>query len=132
MHEIWEKWTPREVENSSEIFSLETLQYDQDGLDLILTSDDLTTKLIAHFDEHLCFRVIDEGDFLRTQNQIKTISGWTFFKVKQSSFLRWFHEESYNIRKSDDIIHYAFVTPDDIVDILSLAPPKVMLGDEKS
>ncbi len=42
-----------------------------------------------------------------------------------SRYLEWFHEETYGIHKkqAQEIIHYAFVTPNDVVDVLAEYSP---------
>jgi hypothetical protein len=50
---------------------------------------------------------------------------WTFFKVKNSSYLQWLSEESYTISDSISFTHYALVATESILDIVSGFDPKV-------
>ncbi len=124
--QIFEKWEPFP---DLPQMSLEGLYDDQEGFRLFLTGYYVETKILRiTFEAELVYRNIDEGDLLKTIHEVKGFPiKWSFFTVKNSEYLKWFHEQSYDIRVSDKITHYAIYTPDDCLDILSLSayPPKV-------
>lgn len=47
------------------------------------------------------------------------------YKVQNSDFLSWFHNESYDSYNDRNIVHYAFFCQDEIIDILSEFEPAV-------
>ncbi|AMG68802.2 hypothetical protein U2T78_000185 [Providencia stuartii] len=68
------------------------------------------------------FRVTDEGDLLKMLDHFNGQMTTGVYKVKNSSYLEWFHEQSENIH--DDIIeHYLIVTLDEVVEVLAAVEP---------
>jgi len=45
--------------------------------------------------------------------------------LENSRSLEWFHKESYEIRKDDNPLHYAIITPNNCIDVISSSLPKV-------
>jgi len=72
------------------------------------------------------FRVTDEGDLLKMQDDLegKMITG--VYIVEGSNYLSWFNEQSANIHDGDLINHYLIVTGDDVIDILSSVSPTII------
>jgi len=48
---------------------------------------------------------------------------WTFFKVIDSSYLQWLAEQSYGILEPQQYIHFSWITPQTIIDVISLEEP---------
>lgn len=106
---IWEKWELSD--RCIGKFYLEEILDNKDALKIVLTSESSAHKITLLFHKVFCLRVMDEGDMLRTLSEVKMLPNWIFYIVKQSSFLNWFHEESYHIRERNNINHYVIATP---------------------
>lgn len=122
--QIFKKWEPMSC-LPNEMY-LEGLHDDYEGFRLLLKgSGDKGKILRIAFDPSLVYRNIDEGDFLKMANDGEGLMKWCLFTVENSTYEKWFHEQSYNIRESENIVHYAIYTPNDCIDVLSAYPPKV-------
>ena len=64
-------------------------------------------------------------NFLDEKYGTEFYAHWGLFEVTDSAYLEWFNQESYNIYKCCDIKHYVFITPNDIIDILSTYEPTI-------
>ncbi|MEP3279147.1 MAG: hypothetical protein ABJN26_25375 [Stappiaceae bacterium] len=104
---------------------LHSLLDDTDGLHLVFVRSDEQKTIKISFDTYLSFRNADEGDRLKFLNEVEGLEKWPLYIVENSEFLKWFHEQTYNIHQAVDIKHYAFITPDDIVEILARDAPVI-------
>lgn len=52
---------------------------------------------------------------------------WTFFKVSNSSYAHWLSEQSSGINDIKSLVHFAFISMETIVDVLSIQEPTVEL-----
>nr|WP_282551282.1 hypothetical protein [Providencia stuartii] len=99
---------------------LRSIKYDRAVLSLSLIKPDEELSLI--FEWIYSFRVTDEGDLLKMLDHFNGQMTTGVYKVKNSSYLEWFHEQSENIH--DDIIeHYLIVTLDEVVEVLAAVEP---------
>lgn len=101
------------------------LIHDKDGFRLTLAVGTSASVIRISFRCPLAYRNTDEGVRLRTLAVLKPTGDSVLCVVDQSEWLRWFQEESYGIHDSQPIVHYAILTPDDWVDVLSATPPRV-------
>ncbi|WP_114194166.1 hypothetical protein [Edaphovirga cremea] len=94
-------------------------------LELVLASShaDKTKKIRVVFDWIHSFRVTDEGDLLKMQDELNGQMLTGIYKVEGSYYLTWFNEQSANIHDGDPIDHYLIVTGDDVIDVLSSVSP---------
>ncbi len=116
---IFEIWTP--VVDLSNDFTVEGLYDDYEGLRILLKCHDNDRMCRALFDGHLCYRNIDEGDFLVESEGFSA----GLFRAKKSSFLDWFKKQGDGKWENTDIIHYSFYTENDCIEVLSTVPPSV-------
>lgn len=130
MAEEWSQW--KLLKGISSKMYLEKLVNDKNGTLLMFKSkDDNDTVEVLFEDSILSLRSTDEGRRLKTINFLDKKYGtefyakWTFFKVSNSSYLEWIHQETYDMYTSYNVEHYVFLTPDDIVEILSTYEPIV-------
>jgi len=122
--QIFRKWEP--LSDLPDEMYLEGLHDDYEGFRLLLKGASGNRKMLRiSFDSSLAYRNINEGDFLKTVEDSEGLTKWCLFTVENSAYEKWFHEQSYNIHASEDIVHYAIYTPNDCVDILSAYPPQV-------
>lgn len=101
---------------------LDDFKYDLESLSLTLSKPDQSFTL--SFEWVYSFRVTGEGDLLKMQEHFDGQMTTGLYKVENSSYLKWFHEQSENIH--DDIIeHYLIVTIDDVIEVITSAEPSV-------
>jgi hypothetical protein len=96
-------------------------------LELILASGhaDKMNKIRVVFDWVHSFRVTDEGDLLKMQDDLNGQMLTGIYTVEGSHYLAWFNEQSANTHDGDDITHYLIVTGDDVIDVLSSVNPTI-------
>lgn len=75
-------------------------------------------------------RITDEGRRIRTYNENESIQkyrenfiGNPLYKVEQSEYFEWIKKESAGF--STDLEHYAIITENDLIDVLSTFPPTI-------
>ena len=130
MTEKWAKWEP--IEGIPTKMFIEKLVDDKNGTLLVFKSEDENVTIQVLFEDSiLSLRSTDEGRRLKTINLLDEKYGtdfytkWTFFKVTNSDYVEWFNQETYDMYAAYNIGHYVFLTPDDVVEILSTYEPNV-------
>jgi hypothetical protein len=100
---------------------------DEDGVLVVLLTDESDKSVRVSFNAYLAFRKMDEGDAFHTLADIKETSqlGTHLYSVADSEYLRWFHFESEAVRKSDKLTHYCLTTVESVIDVISFDPPDV-------
>ena len=100
---------------------------DEDGVLVVLLSDDIGKSVRISFNAYLAFRKMDEGDAIHTLADINETSqlGTRLYSVADSEYLRWFHFESEAIHKPQKLTHYCLTTVDSVIDVISFEPPDV-------
>lgn len=53
------------------------------------------------------------------------------FKVVKSEYLEWFGQETYNMYNDYSIVHYVFLTCNDILEVLSTYEPQITFINNK-
>jgi hypothetical protein len=80
--------------------------------------------VVIRFENVLLYTNSDEGKRLNgIENISKVQFPHGFWKVENSSLIKEFHRQSENVYESDEIIHYAFLTCDNCIDVLSWSNP---------
>lgn len=132
MQEKWVKWNAGLDEVPKKLY-LESLTDNKDGLTLVFSNENSTRFFrFIYEDSVLSYRNTDESYMLRTINHIRETYGREMFEhplfiVENSSYIEWFNLQSYDIYKNYDPKHYIFLTPNDIVEVISNYPPKIMV-----
>lgn len=122
--EKYKKWEP--VKDIPSSLLCEGLHDDYEGFRVLLKgSGDKACTFRIVFGTALAYRNIDEGDLQKTLHSIVCTEPCSLFIVENSTWLKWFQEESYGIHDDEEIIHYAIYTENDCIDILSAYPPVV-------
>lgn len=124
--EKWLVWKP--MEGIPKTLHLLDLKYTYSGLTVNLYEEDGSPTLTIHFDGDLAHRLADEGDLLKTVSEAERTNEdrWTLYTVENSLYLKWFHEQSLNIRKKDNLVHYLIATPNEIIDVIDLSSPTLI------
>lgn len=106
------------------------VQQDYDGLKLLFDDEKILIEVIFK-NELLAFRSCDEGDRWKTVDSVLSeygsdfFKGKLFFKVENSEFKEWFEKETFGVNNKSEFTHYAFVTPNDIFDVLAFGDPVI-------
>lgn len=77
------------------------------------------------FDWIHSFRVTDEGDLLKFQDELNGQMIVGIYVVEGSEYLTWFNNQSANIHDNDEIVSYLIVTSEDVIDVLSSVSPSI-------
>ena len=128
MDEKWTAWNPVEIPEGK--YELIRLEQNWDGLQLVF--DDERYKVeVTYKEKFLAFRSCDEGDRWKTvstvlaDNDGKFFKNKLLFKVENSEYKKWFQSENYAKWDESDYEHHAFVTANDIIDVLAFGEPTV-------
>lgn len=126
--EKWILWNPVSIPLGE--YELIKVLQDYDGLKLLFDDEKILIEVIFK-NELLAFRSCDEGDRWKTVDSVLSeygsdfFKGKLFFKVENSEFKEWFEKETFGINNKSEFTHYAFVTPNDIVDVLAFGDPVI-------
>jgi hypothetical protein len=119
--DYYKEWIPENEEFKN--FYLLELNDGFDGLRIILRSEVKEDKEIEiFFTNYLSYRVVDELGFL------KSSSGTSIFKLsitETSEYLDWFKEESLNVFKDYNLMHYLIYGSNKVVEIIAGASPLI-------
>ncbi|MFW5438873.1 hypothetical protein [Paenibacillus apiarius] len=133
MGENWVKWDIGLSDFPNKIY-LESLTDSKEGLILVFSNEDSDKIYKFNFEYSvLSYRNNDESYMLRTLSYIsetcgKEVLGNPLFTVERSSYIEWFNNQSFDIYKDYNPTHYAFFTPNDIVEVISNYPPTVYVN----
>ena len=130
--EAWERWSSNNL--TTDEYELKYLIQDKNGLRLVFLGLE-TEVTIVYNEQVLSFRSCDEGDRWKTVSNVLAdhdkyfFRNWLAFKVTESSYARWFASETFDSTRVDEILHLAFVTANDIIDVLSLGAPNITISN---
>ncbi|WP_214874772.1 hypothetical protein [Exiguobacterium sp. CH10] len=127
----WEKWIP--LESIPARLYKESLIDDGDSLRIIVSDETEGQKYSFLFDGLLLsYRNSDEGSRIRMLEHLDKhyahleYGNWTLFKMKKSSYLEWFAQESFERYEGmGEVEHYVFLTSNDVIEVLSADPPTI-------
>ena len=121
---MYKKWIP--IDGIPKRLFCEAIHDDYEGFRILLRGEDNSSSMLRiTFESLLAYRNIDEGNRLKTMEQATNFGSSSLYIVEDSTWIKWFNEESYGIHKSNKIIHYAIYTPNDCIDVLSEYEPKI-------
>ena len=117
------------TEGSLQNSQLEDFRYSSGTLELILSSvnDEESSKVKVLFDWVYSFRVTDEGDLLKMQEEQQGEMLTGLYLVEKSKYLEWFNEQNGNMH--DRVVHYMLSTVDDVIDILASISPSISISN---
>jgi len=104
---------------------LKSIMFNGSSLEIIFSRfTDASPEMInINFEWLHSFRVTDEGDLLKLQNELKGTLLHGVYLIEGSAYLQWFNDQSYDSHAAENISHYLFVTGNDVIDVLSSVPP---------
>jgi hypothetical protein len=119
-----QRWIP--LEEIPEKLFLEGLHDDYEGFRLLLKGSGNSKTLRISFEFVLGYRNFNESERLKTLNSIPELGkNWSLFIIKNSAFINWLIDESYNKYSEEELNHFVIATPDDVVEVISLNEPQV-------
>jgi hypothetical protein len=119
------RYTPAFQDHAPEALADLRELVDRNGtLELLLESSSNKHVRVV-FDAYLAYRKLDEGDAMLALEQLAASAkiARTFYRVEESDFIEWFSKQSHAVRDQQKLNHYAVVTHNDVVDVISLSEP---------
>ena len=129
--EEWERWNASQL--VADDYELKYLLQDRNGLKIVFAGLE-TEVTIVYREQILSFRSCDESDRWKTVSDVLAGHGkdsfrhWLAYRVTASDYASWFAHETFDSTTADEILHLAFVTANDVIDVLSLAEPDILLS----
>ncbi len=118
------KWEP--VSGIDKSLTCESLHDDYEGFRIILKGRGKGSDLLRiTFESPLAYMNINESNRLKTVNETVNISEFSLFIVENSSWVKWFNKESFDLHEMNKVIHYGMYTLEDCIDVLSDTEPFV-------
>ncbi len=128
----YQRWDPV-PRLAGKVLYCEAVHDDWEGFRVWLRPEEPSLPmLIVKFASRLLYANSDEGDRLagiRNMEEVKFPHA--FWIVAESALVDEFHRQSVGIRANDKIVHYAFLSANDCIDVLSLEHPSFSY-DEKA
>lgn len=130
-NDVFEKWTP--LEGVDQVYDVDDVKWDADGLTLTLLPDDLShERRSAHILKLTWAEVVSyqlSRETFRADWRIaEPAAAWTFHVSRDSAYLRS-HREA-NSLLPPDTLHFALVGTNWIADILATAYPTAKLEEK--
>lgn len=126
MSERYRAWRP-ELWPTLEV-DLGGLTQDCTGLRILLSPLRAIGPIVeVHFLRPRMYRNIDEGFRLRQLSEFKPEGASLVYIVDDSILLREFHDQSFGVMRSFNLIHFLVTTSNDCIDVLSEVEPVVVV-----
>ena len=121
--EKYKKWNPiKDIPDTLVLFGLHD---NYEGFRILLRERKSSGVMRIFFNSFFAYRNTDRNYLSRTMLEGKKFVKWPLFTVKNSMFLQWFHEENPDKQFNEKPIHYAIITPNNCIDVISNSLPKV-------
>ncbi len=104
---------------------VERLEDTDDGLSIHLRMLDNDSQSIVLFDSYISYRNMDESYRTKTFSEVGGFDA-SLYIVKNSSWIKWLHEESLGFYTDREITHYSIITAADCIDVLSEFEPEIL------
>lgn len=124
MKEQWNHWEP--VDNQAISYYIASITYDTPGLTILLAEENNNNKRVSIlFDAHIASYVFT--DFTHRSNKSKYAQviekDQKFFTILNSNYLQRLSIQSCGISDTRDLIHFAIVALDGIIEVASPFEP---------
>ncbi len=104
----------------------------RDGFHLMLAEPNTSGGAFrVEFQKPLALRSVNESYRLKLIEPINSQLPWPTFKVEYSTWVEWFHDQSFGIYRDWAIEHFLFLG-EHIVEVLSVVPPVITEIDSPS
>lgn len=128
MTEEWIRWEP--IDGLGYKYFIDAIFDNEDGLNIILEYKQKKVRV--------CFKN-GASSYIRTDETLRYdlicdlsrkyggifYGDWTFFKVKNSSYLTWLETQSCTISQGYQLQHFSFIADDSILDVATSGDPLV-------
>lgn len=121
MPQLYQIWTP--IQGIAAYLSIESLADDKDGLSVLLREQESNRFFKMLFKDRLMYQCRDESDLDGEAARSEGLGRGCLYIVENSELLARFQKDS--VRSYDGIMHFAFITDADCIDVLALAQPLV-------
>ena len=121
-NEIFEPWEHGLLRSRRLI--IQRISDDQDGLTIRLNLGKNEPVVRVKFDPYVAYRNTNESFRANTVTASGPFSQ-SCYVVKNSHWISWFEKESLGYYVDSEIVHYALLTCEDWVEILSEFPPSI-------
>ena len=137
MAEQWTRWEP--TQGLSAKYYIDNISNDIKEFNILLSeSKNENIKILISFDHSVdAYRSTYESfrqktlAFLDEEYGTQFYSDWTFFKVSNSTYLKWLSEQSYGITNSISPTHFVIYAMNFVLDIAATYEPKVQLIEKE-
>lgn len=133
MVEKWKKYKENIIPEAQ--YEITEILQNAGGTSVTLESE--RKKIVIKFGFVDALRACDEGRRIKTYNDVDELQnyrgnfiGSPLYLVDDSLFCKWIVEESVGFYT--DSLHYAVVTMNDIIDVLSSEPPEIIVSDNSN
>ena len=110
----------------SESLYMVRLEDSIDGFHIILKESKTDKKFKILFPPTYCYRNTNESYRLKTLSNNKDKLPDLLSIVHDSSFLKWFHDESLGVYMGDNLKHFMVFTGEEFIDVISHVEPEVL------
>jgi hypothetical protein len=102
----------------------EHVKFEASDLVVLIKLEPSPDLLELHFDAPIAFRGVGETYRLRTWNEApEAVVG--FHQVQHSEFISWLRIESGGVLDERQLHHFAILTPDDCLEVITEFPPSI-------
>jgi hypothetical protein len=137
MNEEWARWEP--VPNLVNRYYIDSVHNDSNGFTIVLSEDRIVTnKVYIRFKDWVnAYRQTDETfranliHELHEKYGAKFYSQWSFFKVRNSSYISWLSAESSTISDNFELTHFVVFDPNNVIDVVAGYEPTIEFMVEK-
>lgn len=122
MSDIWKCWEPKKkLKNKYYVDSIK----DEESFMMELSNEDETEKILLKWDGCVVSYTCSEESARSILYDKQELTKWTFFKVENSSYLKWIEEQSLGIEQRNKLTHYCIIGINSVVDIIASYEPEV-------
>lgn len=132
-NEIWHRWEPIESGLNGNYF-VDHAESGLDGFRVLLAQDKTEERVTVFFSNGvLASRFSDEGMRTNLFRQLSEDYGtefyanWSFFKVDNSSYIKWLSKECFGVIDGLEPKHFVIMGQDLIVDMVASYEPQVTI-----
>ncbi len=129
---IYKRWNPIPQLEGVPLYC-EAVHDDWEGFRIWFAAENrnLGVVLIVRFDARLLYTNSDEGSMLNNIENFNEVQfPHTFWEVEKSALVEEFQRQSGGIYTDDKITHYAFLSCNDCIDVLSISEPTFSYDSE--
>jgi hypothetical protein len=124
MSQHFVKWEP--VQGLPTPLYCEALHDDWEGFRVLLRGEDPRSRLLRiTFPSPASYRNTNESYLLRTWSEARDRPLCSLLNVLNSEWLAWLRAENGPVVEGRSFVHYAILTPEDCIEVLSEHPPSV-------